>query len=288
MDKGERGLWRGGTPPFGYRANGDTLTVVPAEAEIVRSAVDSLLSGVSIKAIISTGGPTTHQGWRKLLLSPTIAGITHTGHTATWPPLIHPDDAARVHSLLNDPSRRYHHGTARVHWLSGLVVCGRCDGPMRHQARTRNGVDYSRWCCADCRGLSIVAGPLEQFVEGAIFEAAPSVGESATSEPIPPKGDGVPLGGIESRLAEMTAMYVRGDITREMWEAAKEAAAGTTPSTPPPPKPTSTITEQAWSTWTPEERRRAAGWLLHRVIILPATVDFGNVLADRVEFEWVR
>jgi len=285
-DKGERGLWRGGSAPWGYAQDKGMLTVVPEQADVVRRAAVTIIEGGSLRSIVEWGvGPVTRQGWRSLLLSPTIAGITHTGHRAVWEPIIDDRIAANLKATLENPSRLTHKGNALAHWVSGLLFCGSCNGQMGYRRRERNGVDYSRFVCVVCQGVSIIAKATADFIEGAILEAAPTVSAPLAPEPIPPKGDGVPLGAGEA-LTDLAQMYARGDITRAEWLAAREVAVRPEPIVFP--VVVSIITDELWNDWGPSERRRAAHWLLSRVLILPALVDYGGDLADRIEFEWVR
>ena len=282
LDMSENGRWQGGRPPFGYRAVGDRLEVVEEDAAVVREAAAWVLGGGSLRKLAQRGvGPKSQQGWRVTLLSKTIMGIGSGGRPGNWEPIIDEQTGADLRALLSDPNRLTHRGSQLAHWLQGLLVCGPCERAMKRS--TING--KARYNCAHCMRVSISATPVEEFVEGAIIEAAPTVGAPPAPELIPPKGDGVPLGGPDV-LTDLAQMYARGEITRAEWVAAREVAVRPvapiiTPATP-------VITDELWATWGPVERRRAARWLLARVVVHPAAAAPRGHLTDRIEFDWVR
>jgi DNA invertase Pin-like site-specific DNA recombinase len=282
QDAAERGEWQGSRPPFGYRADGG-LVVVEEDAALVRSACRHILDGGSVRALVAKGGPRSHPGWRELLLSPTIAGRTSSGHEGNWEPIIDVETWARVRAVLTDPQRRAHRGTERRHWLAGLLVCGRCDAGMVHNARERKGVDYSRYICSAHRHLSIAAPAVEEFMLGVVLEAGPTVRSAPTSLELPPEGGDAPLGDPQQRLDEMTALYVAGKLTRTAWEAAYAAAQAAPVVTPSAPTPTSDITAERWASWTPAEQHTAARGLLDAVVVLPGAA----ALEDRLDFRWI-
>jgi hypothetical protein len=228
-------------------------------------------------------GPKSQQGWRVTLLSKTIMGIGSGGHPGNWDAIIDEQTGADLRALLADPTRLTHRSSELAHWLQGLLICGLCDRPMKRSHS--NVIGKARFNCSHCMGVSISATPVEEFVEGAIIEAAPTVGAPPPPELIPPKGDGVPLGGPDV-LTDLAQMYARGEITRAEWVAAREVAVR--PVAPVITPATPVITDELWATWNPVERRRAARWLLARVVVHPAAVVPRGHLTDRIEFDWVR
>jgi site-specific DNA recombinase len=139
---------RHGYTPFGWRS--------PEEAEIVAEIVSRLLSGASLRSITADlnarkiptmrGGPWSETQVRQVALRKSNAGLrTHKGEvvaTGDWPVLVSLDDQERVTRLLMDPKRRTTRDGAKKHLLTGILVCGRCGGPMRYsmvsQARRPN------------------------------------------------------------------------------------------------------------------------------------------------------
>lgn len=147
----EAGRWKGGRRPFGYEADG--VTVVPAEAAMMRQAAGVVLAGASLRGIAkawnagtvptSTGGPWDMSAVRRVLLRPRCAGLMeHQGQiigAAEWPAIIPGGQWRAVVEMLTNPTRRTTTGNAR-RWIgSGLYVCGVCGatviGTMRHAVR---------------------------------------------------------------------------------------------------------------------------------------------------------
>jgi DNA invertase Pin-like site-specific DNA recombinase len=149
------GHYGGGVRPFGYRPDPDapahakTLLVVPGEADALAAAADSVLAGVSLKAIArdwrERGIPTvsgtawTPDTLRGCLLSPSHAGLAaHTVtirangdpprtvttlHAARWPAIIDRETWQAVADMLNDPARKTSPGTEPRWLVSGIARC---------------------------------------------------------------------------------------------------------------------------------------------------------------------
>jgi site-specific DNA recombinase len=141
---------------YGYRREYDPATrqllgQVPDEqtAPVVREAARRVLAGETPYAVAQDfnrrGIPTPSgavRGWdltqvRRLCVNPGYAALrVHQGQVvgdADWPPLL---DPATHHSLvarLGDPTRRSQRDSAIRHLLSGIAVCGVCDGRIRVQ-----------------------------------------------------------------------------------------------------------------------------------------------------------
>ncbi|MDT0179190.1 recombinase family protein [Microbacterium sp. ARD31] len=152
-------------PGYGYRRKDGRDVVVEAEAAIIREAARRVLDGHSLRSIATdfnnrgitsprtgeqarqaekTGTPPPPpipwQGvtLRQLVRRPSLAGLrTHRGkvigrfNPEMHPPILDEDTHARLEALLSDPSRAQGTGgRTPVHLLSGLAVCGRCDGTV--------------------------------------------------------------------------------------------------------------------------------------------------------------
>jgi hypothetical protein len=145
----------GGKRPFGYAE--DRITVIDAEAAVIRECAARMLSGESLASIcrdLADRGITTSGGkrWlpttvRQLLVSGRISGRREhiprsSGQTirpitgeivadAVWPAIIAPADSDRLRAQLTDPSRRkYSAANGRRYLLSGILRCGLCQGGM--------------------------------------------------------------------------------------------------------------------------------------------------------------
>jgi site-specific DNA recombinase len=278
-DRAERGQWTGGARvPFGYVSPGPGQLELSDDAPMVRAAYEHVLAGGSLAELVRRGGPKTTPGWRYLLLSPTLAGLTSTGDRGSWPALVDLGTWTDCKAMLEAPDRRMHRGTDRRHWLSGLLVCWRCDEALTRRARDGG----HRYVCKGCRRTSIEATAVEQYVEQAILAAAPTV-SAPPSLVVPPAEGGAddPLG---SRLSELAAMYATGALTRAEWEAARAAVRAAEPPVPPRATPTPQLTAEAWASWDAMERHQAASWLLDRIVVGAGPAP----TADRLQFAWVR
>jgi DNA invertase Pin-like site-specific DNA recombinase len=300
-DRSEQGKWHGSRPPFGYQFDGEG-SIEPAlvSADIVVDGYAHIIDGGSIRHLVgkyaASGAPTTQQGWRSLLLSPTMVGQTSDGSEGQWEPIISHRTWFQVKMILEAPERRKHRGTARVHWLKGILFCGKCGATMAKQSGWHADVKSMRWACAKCRGITIAAAPVEEFLEAAIFESAPMIAASArpqTPELSSPEGGEVfPLGvqrqDIEQRQIEAARQYAWGKTTLEMWEAqnaifVEQLAALSKHLDAPTPTPIPT--EQEWASWSPTRKFEAAHGLLGRVVVLPGR---STNVGDRLTIEWVR
>ncbi len=199
----EQGLPHGGRRAFGWR-NG--MTQDPAEADVIRQAVDDLLSGVSMAEVTRrwraagvrqpmTGKPNwTPANVRQVMTNPRHAGLVgyraevrdRLGRrsyarpgvvvgAARWPAIVPPEKWERLQAVLFErgvlgrvPRRRS--------LLTGLVRCGACGttmvrtgGKWRRSAGHR--VFYKRWRCPSTRGCGAVSIQADGL-EGLIVEVA--------------------------------------------------------------------------------------------------------------------
>lgn len=152
------GKYRGGPRPFGFDKHG--IKILPAEAEIIRSATKAVLAGRSLTAVArelnETGRqavrlvkrknapkdakrdtkivPWTYGRLRDVLVRPRNAGLLSTGRAARdefeivgkakWDAIVDEDSWRAVHALLMDPSRRKQQGND-PRWLgAGIYTCG--------------------------------------------------------------------------------------------------------------------------------------------------------------------
>ncbi|WP_194411300.1 recombinase family protein [Microbacterium cremeum] len=135
-------------PGYGYRREDRCDVVVEAEAAVIREAARRVLAGESLRGIATdfnargvpspAGAPWQGITLRQLIRRPSLAGLrTHRGNVVgKFNPELHPaildeDTHTRLEALLTDPTRAQGTGgRTPVHLLSGLAVCGRCDGTL--------------------------------------------------------------------------------------------------------------------------------------------------------------
>lgn len=130
--------------PYGYDLVEGKITVVPAEADELRAAAKLALDGASLASIArdldgrgvttSLGGQWSVNALKRLLVNPRHAGlVTYRGDLTgegAWEPIFDMATHEQLVATLTDPERRTATGTRVKHLLSGLVLCGRCGGPL--------------------------------------------------------------------------------------------------------------------------------------------------------------
>lgn len=169
-----------GIPAAGRRCYGyspDGLTVVEAEAVHVRRAVESILSGTSLRAVtraLNAAGAVTTAGnpWkptevRRYLQRPRLAGQrVHRGEVVgpgCWPPIVSLGDHVAVNAILADPSRRLK-GRPRAYLLSGIGRCGVCGDRLYGRGEKRGPI----YVCASAAHLGRKIEPVDAYVEAVV------------------------------------------------------------------------------------------------------------------------
>lgn len=173
--KADRGLPHGRA--FGYSSDG--LTVVEAEADVVRAAAARLLAGDTLVGIArwleETGAPSPRgKGWnritlRHLLMRPRYAGIATYKGVEVGPgqaPAILDEATLRAcQAILSDPKRKLNKvGNRRAHLLSGLAVCATCGAKVRTTGPTQT----YRYLCAG--HMVRTGGRIDEYVQAVIAE----------------------------------------------------------------------------------------------------------------------
>jgi site-specific DNA recombinase len=172
----------GGHRPFGLTR--DWSALVPAEADLIRAAVDRVLAGESMYAIAAdwnargvatpTGRTWTVQLVTSMLRSPRLAGLReHRGAIVApgqWPAIVDPDKHERLRAII---ARRSTPAPAGRFLLSGLVACGVCGHTMYMRRRHKDKARF--YGCEKVNGgacghVHIVAEPLEALVRDALLE----------------------------------------------------------------------------------------------------------------------
>ena len=233
LQKAEAGLPNGGNRrPFGYER--DRVTVIEAEAEVVRGAVEKFLARESMKSImewlLETGLATVDGGqWRtvtvrQIITNPRIAGWRmHNGERiaeAIWEPLI---DKGTFERVLAEHERRTATGwrPARRHLLSGLLRCGKCGGRLfstsregRRLYRCQRGIDHG-----GCGSITISALPVEEWIAEAVLMRLDSADMKATLDG-ENRADArhaalmSELHAAQQKLDELMLMWTRDEISR--------------------------------------------------------------------------
>lgn len=236
----ERGLPKGGPRSYGYEPDG--LTVIEAEAQIIREAAQRILAGQSIYAFVKVlneaGVPTakgrkwTQHTLRGILTSPRIAGLRfHQGEEVskgTWPPILERDQWERVIATLRR-STGTRAAPRRYLLTGGIAVCGRCGCWLHAQARHGGRSGYA--CLAEkggCAKLTIDAARLDETVTEMVLQRMDSP-KSALRTLRNSKSDVTAdlrsIEADESKLASLGKDYADGLINRTSFIAAQKALA---------------------------------------------------------------
>jgi DNA invertase Pin-like site-specific DNA recombinase len=243
------GLWHGGRAPFGYRAEGHRLFVVPEQAALVREAAARILAGESVYRVLTdwnargvrsaTGGLWTDRAFKIVLRGPSIKGAreyrpiqadgtraktTEFTVKAGWEPILDEDTWRRVGEVLDARKQArtfWEGGSKRVYPFSGLIRCGRCGIAM-----TRRGGVYQ--CFGNNTGCrrAIRAEQVCVLVEQAVLAVFERIAvdpnrrrRSPAANPAEAEAAGS-LAGLESdrgRLARLDDDYYDGLIDKASW-----------------------------------------------------------------------
>ncbi|MGO1539876.1 MAG: recombinase family protein [Leucobacter sp.] len=195
-----------GRLPYGYRRIYDEHTgalirqeIDPEKAAIITNAVDEILNGIPVNAIVTRlnkqGIPTPmkptsdhSRGWmsatlRQLLKSPTIAGLRkYRGEVigeADWPAIISRDRWEEVNQVLSDRAVRTRYVEKDNHshpkWLLSFIAkCGYCSCPLvrlNGVIPRKDGSPRNNYVCSvtGCRKISIDVERTDTFVVGALM-----------------------------------------------------------------------------------------------------------------------
>lgn len=231
----------GSTRPYGYEM--DRITVVPAEAEIIRTMVARFLAGESLRSITiwlnDTQVPTvTGKAWistsvRAVIMSARIAGLRlHRGEVvgpAAWEPIITPAERDKVLALIAKRTRNRER-TPRSYLLTGLLRCGLCTNRLfssRRDTGARRYVCQSGPDHGGCGKLSITAEPVEALIAAAVLYrldtpelAAALAGQAATDAETAALSEAI--SADRAQMAELADAYGNRSITMQDWLAAKK------------------------------------------------------------------
>jgi len=311
------GGFQGGRRPFGYTADG--LTVVEAEAALIREAAERVLAGETLREIATDWNdrkiPTaTGKTWhiptlRGFLASPRLAGLrVHHGEVigkAAWPEILDRGTHERLRLVLGDP-RRHRPGRPPSQLLSSLLRCGVCGGVMHAGRNTNGGRRYT--CTAkpgsvNCGKVSIAAEPVEEWISEAVvhvFEKSRTVQAAMRRKRNRRSGPDHPaevLHDCQTRRKNLAAMFGSGDLRKAEWIEARrvlderEAAARAKLVVPADDEIQSVVAEMhgdartAWKSADIPARRRAISAVIAHINVAPAATR-GRFDPDRVDPLW--
>jgi site-specific DNA recombinase len=298
------GRWSGGRRPYGYRPVGDgSLDVVPEEADVIREAVERVLSGERVGSVANDlarrGVPTVLGAkWRtatlrRIVESPTIVGRrVHRGEDigpGRWPAIITAEQHEAVVAVLAGGERRGR--VPRVALLSGgRLVCKRCTAPMSTARRTDGRRIYR---CLECF-MQVAGEPLDDTIGRALVQAladAKIPGQRAGRA----KRDTV--AALERDRDALAEDHGAGRISRAEWMAARtplEARLVAARAEAAASYGSAIVAElagrgkaaRAWPTLTLERRQAVFDALVDSVIVSPATKRGPGLDKGRLDPQW--
>jgi DNA invertase Pin-like site-specific DNA recombinase len=240
-----RGIPRG-RQAYGYEADG--MTIVDAEAELIREASTRVLGGESIPAVARDWNarqvPTAHgapRGWAApalagILRNPRYAGLrAHKGEIVgdgQWPAILERGQWEQLQGRIRRVARV---GRPATHLLSGLARCGKCGAPLWTSWKNRDGRRVARYACVKgpgkpgCGALTVVGEPLDELVRDMVVHAlsGPALAKARKqrkSDDRAQAGAARDLADAEERLETLAQDYAAGDISRREYTAGRDTA----------------------------------------------------------------
>lgn len=194
----KKGLWVGGTVPFGYRVEKNKLFIVPEEAEIVKRIFERYVEVQSPKLIareLGLDGITTRKDnpWRVAGIYRMLGNRTYIGevdykggvYKGEQAIIISPELWQRTRDIMenNSPVEK---GSRKVELsapLKGLLRCGHCEGAMIPSYGVKNGRKYYYYICSKDTKRSDSACPVRRVAAGDIEEQIKHLLKNFLSEP---------------------------------------------------------------------------------------------------------
>lgn len=260
-----KGMWMGGTVPFGYRAENRKLVIVPEEAEVVRFVFRRYAELRSPRhvALELNGSGTLKRGrkWTVPLLekmlrrSVYVGKVEYKGETydGEHEAIIDAETWALVREGLDAGKKgqkgQYERSLDGVAPLKGILRCGNCGCAMTPSFTYKGGRKYCFYICSQdakraemsCPVRRLPAGEIESYVFGQLGRllATPQVlatlGEmtgldpSQVAETLGEKPMEKLTRGEQRRIAELlldTVTVGLDEITMDIKTAGMEALAG--------------------------------------------------------------
>ena len=230
----------GNLRPFGYEK--DQLTVVEAEAVVIRQVAARYLAGESLGSLTSwlqsegvqsvADKPWRTTSLRQTLTNPRIAGLrAHNGvivADAIWPAIITPVTHQQLVAMFarkavsgRRPPRRY--------LLSGMLRCGKCGNKLFSAARgeTRRYLCSSSPDRGGCGKLTVVAGPVEEWIAEAVLIRldSPAMADALAGRAAADDRHAAlsrTLQGDREQMTELAELWAAKEISSAEWKAARE------------------------------------------------------------------
>jgi hypothetical protein len=180
-----------GWPGFGHRRDGDHWRLDPIEAPLLRQAIDDVLEGVPMAAVVKRwteaqvptrlGGQWTISTLKKILTAPRLAGILvysgrEVGRTEYIEPVIDEPTLRRLQSKM--AARKASRARLDRQLLTGILVCGKCSSLLNSTVKGSR-TPARVYSCRNCGGVSINGRAVEDVMTDALFRALQEGGADA-------------------------------------------------------------------------------------------------------------
>jgi hypothetical protein len=305
----------GGARPYGYAD--DKVTIIEAEAAVLREAADRIVAGEALRRIARDlnarglhpvrGGRFTAANLGKLLCNPRyVAVMVYKGEElgpATWPPILERETFEQVRAVLTSPARRTQIGRPLTYLLvGGLARCSEHGAPL--QSRTRS--DGRRYACdggdreAGRVHLTVAADPLEQLVTERVLDRLDGPGLARFLRDQAKNGDReladqlvadekalVELGRVRFVTREIdhgAYLTVKAELEERITSARARLARRAQTSILAGVGPEPGALRAAWARWTLEQRREVLRLVIPDGVIVKPTAKRGRLFdVDRVD-----
>jgi site-specific DNA recombinase len=238
----EEGRPNGGPRKFGFEPDG--VTHREDEAVAIRWAARRLTSGARMRDVLSgldARVPPIRRGqhWDYssvvgILRNPRVAGLrTYHGEVvgpAVWKPILTHGKWEALLAALDARPRAFRRQVVR-HWLTGVLVCGRCGRRLTSGMPRRDGA--ARYICpgaerGGCRRIAILAAPAEAVIEPRVLAELSRLDRTPTSRPA--AGDIVSRErgqwADQTQLRDLARLWAHRNITFAEYTAARRVIEG--------------------------------------------------------------
>ncbi|MDR1635583.1 MAG: recombinase family protein [Bifidobacteriaceae bacterium] len=300
------GAWHGGRPPFGYRAEGGRLVVVPEQAALVREAATRILAGETVYRVLtdwrergvrtSSGAVWTDRSLKIVLRACSIKGVREyrpiqpdgtRARTpellvkAAWEPILDEDTWERVGAVLDERKRArtfWEGGSKRLFPFSGLILCGACGTAMTHRGPVYQCMGNGAGCFRSIRAEQ-VCDLVEQAVLAVFARVSPDPKrrrDRSEAGRVARAALGTELEADRARLARLDDDHYDGLIDKASWVRQRARIAQRMDKTRreraaavPEAGPVIDVTTVAdqWEGRTPTWQHQAASLVLEAVLI---------------------
>lgn len=231
QEKALKGLWLGGTRPFGWQKGGGDWQIDETEGEAVRKVCNGVVAGRSLGSMVeelNAAGITTSRAkpWgysqiRQMVMRPRNAGLAdYQGEIvgeSEFPAIVSEDVWRAACSVLSDPGRRRSQSNKAVHLLSGIAQC-HCGELVRTASIVgRNREAYKVYRCP-AKGRGHVGKRIEAV--DAVVNKMMVAGLAYSKSKPAQESSGVELGelrnearALRQRLTEAASAHAAGAIT---------------------------------------------------------------------------